>query len=254
MIVILSPAKTLNFKIDSPTHKYSQPLFLKQAKKLVDILKNYSPANLIELMDISNGLSELNYMRYQKWETEHNVENSKQAIFAFNGEVYNGLKAYSLNTDQLIFAQKHIRLLSGLYGVLCPLDLIQPYRLEMGTRLKFDKYKNLYEFWNNTINNYLNNEIALHSSKAIVNLASNEYSKSVKLKSIKGKVITPVFKEYKRNKYQVITVYSKKARGLMTRFIIENKIDSPNEIKHFDIGGYAFTENLSNENEWVFTR
>jgi cytoplasmic iron level regulating protein YaaA (DUF328/UPF0246 family) len=254
MIVILSPAKTLNFKTDSPIQKYSKPLFIKQAEKLVDVLKNYSPSNLMELMGISNGLAELNYLRFQRWEPEHRTDNSKQAIFAFNGEVYNGLQANTLDTEQLLFAQKHIRLLSGLYGVLCPLDLIQPYRLEMGTHLSFSNYKNLYQFWNGTINNFLNNEIDTHKSKTIINLASYEYAKSVRLKAINGKVVTPVFKEYKRNQYQVITVYAKKARGLMTRFIIENKIESPANIKHFDIEGYAFTESLSNESEWVFTR
>jgi uncharacterized protein len=254
MIVILSPAKTLNFKTDSPTHKYSLPVFVQHAEKLVDVMKNYSPANLIELMNISNGLAELNYMRFQSWEPNHRAENSKQAIFAFNGEVYNGLKANTLNNDQLLYAQKHIRLLSGLYGILSPLDLIQPYRLEMGTHLRFDKYKNLYEYWNEIINHYLNNEIDEHPSKTIINLASKEYAKAAKLKNIKGTVITPVFKEYKRNKYQIIPVYAKKARGLMTRFIIENKIESPKEIKHFDMEGYAFTENLSSKNEWVFTR
>jgi len=254
MIVILSPAKTLNFKSDSPTHKYSLPFFVQQAEKLIEVLKNYSPANIIELMNVSNGLAELNYIRFQSWETEHNTENSKQAVFAFNGEVYNGLKANTFNNDQLLFAQKHIRLLSGMYGVLCPLDLIQPYRLEMGTHLKFGNYKNLYEYWNNSINQYLNSELAAHPSKTIINLASKEYAKAVKFKEIKGTVITPVFKEYKRNKYQVITVYAKKARGLMTRYIIENKIESPKHIKHFDIEKYAFAEHLSNENEWVFTR
>lgn len=254
MIVILSPAKTLNFKTAGTTHKYSIPSFIPQAGKLTNVLKNYSPSNLIELMDISNGLAELNYLRFQRWEPLHHFENSKQAIFAFNGEVYNGLQAYTLNTEQLLFAQKHIRILSGLYGVLCPLDLIQPYRLEMGTHLKFEKFNNLYEYWNNTINTFLNKELEVQKSKTIINLSSIEYAKAVKLKSINGKVITPIFKEYKRNKYQVITVYAKKARGLMTRFIIENKIEKPADIKHFDTQGYAFSENLSNEHEWVFTR
>jgi cytoplasmic iron level regulating protein YaaA (DUF328/UPF0246 family) len=254
MIVILSPAKTLNFKTNSPTPDYSKPAFIKQAEKLVNVLKNYSPANLMELMSVSNGIGELNFLRNQKWEMKHSPENSKQAIFAFNGEVYNGLKAESLNEVQLNYAQQHIRMLSGLYGVLCPLDLIQPYRLEMGTHLKFELYKNLYEYWDNTICKYLNNELEKQNSKTLINLASNEYSKAARLKNINGKVIAPVFKEYTRNKYQVITVYAKKARGMMTRFIIQNNIENPEDIKHFDTEGYAFAESLSDDHEWVFTR
>lgn len=254
MIIILSPAKSLNFKIDSPTKKYSQPIFINEAQKLIKVLRKYSPSNITELMKISNGLGELNYLRFQKWEIEHTQENSKQAIFAFNGEVYNGLKANTLSTDSLLFAQKHIRILSGLYGILNPLDLVQPYRLEMGTKVAVEESKNLYSFWNDKINITLNQELKVQNSECLINLTSNEYAKAARLKKISSRVITPSFKELKGDTYKVITVYAKKARGLMARFIVENKIDNPEDIKHFDVEGYHFHESLSTENDWVFTR
>jgi uncharacterized protein len=254
MIVILSPAKTLNFRDDSPTQKYSKPIFIGQAKKIVDVLRNYSPSNLRELMRINNGLGELNYMRFQKWQPEHFPDNSKQAVFAFNGEVYNGLKSHTLTTENLVFAQNHLRILSGLYGLLCPLDLIQPYRLEMSTPLNFNGYKNLYSFWDKRINQLLSKAVSEHLSKTIINLASKEYSKAALLNKSNLQVISPVFKELKGNEYKTIVVYTKKARGLMTRFIIENKIVNPEEIKLFDWEKYAFSSTLSTENEWVFTR
>ncbi|MBN1118765.1 MAG: peroxide stress protein YaaA [Bacteroidales bacterium] len=254
MIVILSPSKTLNYKTDSPIQKYTIPRFLEKSERLVQELQKYSPANLCELMDINNGLGELNYLRFQRWVKEHNTENAKQAIFAFNGEVYNGFGAYSLSTEQAGVTQNTVRILSGLYGVLKPLDLLQPYRLEMGTRLSFESYKNLYSFWNSDINDSLNRELSEDSSGTLINLASNEYSKAARLKEIKGRVITPVFKELKGDAYQIITVYAKKARGLLARFIVDNKIESPEDIKHFDMEGYAFTGHISGESEWVFTR
>ncbi|MBN2485960.1 MAG: peroxide stress protein YaaA [Bacteroidales bacterium] len=254
MIVILSPAKTLNFKNNSSYKTFSSPEFVNEAQKLVDVLKNFSPANLMDLMDISAGLAELNYMRFQKWSMGHTAENSKQAVFAFNGEVYNGLKAQTLTDKQLNFAQAHLCLLSGMYGALRPLDLIQPYRLEMGTQLSFDNYKNLYAFWNGKINNYLNIRLASDKSHTLVNLASDEYSKSVQFKKIDGKIITPVFKELRGNNYKVITVYAKKARGTMARFIIENQVENPDDLKYFDLDGYGFTESLSDSSIWVFAR
>jgi cytoplasmic iron level regulating protein YaaA (DUF328/UPF0246 family) len=254
MLILISPAKILNFKNDSPTQKYSQPLFIEQAKKITAVLKNFSPANLKELMEINSVLSELNYLRIQKWQTEHFPDNSKQAIFAFNGEVYNGLKAHTLSTESLLFAQKHLRVLSGLYGILCPLDLIQPYRLEMSTPLKFDKFQNLYHFWGDKICNVLSDTLKEQQSKTIINLASHEYVKAARLNKIKGRVINIVFKEFKGDNYKVIVVYTKKARGLMTRFILDNKIEDPEELKLFDAENYAFSSTLSSANEWVFTR
>lgn len=254
MVIILSPSKSLNYKLDSPTRKFSYPLFLNEAGKLISVLRNFSPANLRDLMNISNGLGELNYLRFQRWETEHSPENSKQALFAFSGEVYSGLDAYNLSYDQITYAQDHVRVLSGLYGMLCPLDFIQPYRLEMGTTISFDGYKNLYQFWDSKINSALNSEIEKQKFQVLINLASNEYAKAARLRKISGKVITPVFKESKGETYKIITVYAKKARGFMTRYIIENKIENPDELKLFDVAGYTYYEPLSSETEWVFVR
>jgi cytoplasmic iron level regulating protein YaaA (DUF328/UPF0246 family) len=254
MIIILSPSKSLNYKLDSPTRKFSNPIFLSEANKLVRVLKNFSPANLRELLNISNGLGELNYLRFQKWEPDHNPENSKQALFTFSGEVYSGLDAYNLTNGQINFAQNHVRILSGLYGMLCPLDLVQPYRLEMGTQISFDNYKNLYQYWDTKLSNALNSQLDNQKSKTIINLASNEYSKAARLKKINGTVINIVFKEYKGDDYKIITVYAKKARGYMTRYIIENKITEPEQLKLFDVEGYNYSESLSDSTEWVFTR
>ncbi len=254
MVIILSPSKSLNHKADSPTQKFSKPIYLPEADKIVRILRNFSPANLRDLMNISIGLSELNYLRFQKWDLDHTPDNSKQTIFTFNGEVYSGLDAYTLSSDQIYYAHKHVRILSGLYGILSPLDLIQPYRLEMGTPLAFNEYKNLYQFWGAKICDSLNVCIKGYPSKTIINLASNEYAKAAQLKKIQGQVITPVFKESKGDVYKIVTVYAQKARGLMTRYIIENKIEEPGHIKFFDGEGYAYSEHLSSANEWVFVR
>lgn len=254
MILILSPAKSLNFKVESPTNNYSYPIFVDEAYDLVHVLSNYSPANLSELMNISSGLGELNYLRFQKWERNHTVENSKQAVFAFNGEVYNGLKADTLDKKGLLFAQKHLRILSGLYGILNPLDLVQPYRLEMGTRLQVNKTKNLYAFWNDKINTMLNQELKTQKNQCLINLASNEYSKAAKLPKITSRIVTPIFKELNGDNYRVVPIYAKKARGMMTRFIIDNKITKSEDLKGFDTAGYGYSEKQSDENNWVFTR
>lgn len=254
MIVILSPAKSLNFKVDGPTESHSIPIFINEAHKLIRVLQKHSPTKLTELMKISSGLGELNYLRFQKWELDHNQSNSKQAIFAFNGEVYNGFKAHTLDSESLVFAQHHIRILSGLYGILNPLDLVQPYRLEMSTKLKLNEFKNLYTFWDDKINTTINQELKVQKNECLINLASVEYSKAVKLKNINTQIITPVFKELSGDSYKVIPVYAKKARGLMSRFIVDNKIVDPQEIKHFDVEGYHYSDTHSTEQEWVFTR
>jgi cytoplasmic iron level regulating protein YaaA (DUF328/UPF0246 family) len=254
MITILSPAKSLNFKSETQTKKYSTPSFLNHSATLINELKKYSPGNIRELMKISDGLGELNFIRFQNWQKNHSLDNSRQAILAFNGEVYNGLKALSLGVDDLLFAQENVRILSGLYGILKPLDLIQPYRLEMGTRLSVAEHKNLYGFWGNMIINELIAELGKSKFPFIINLASNEYSKAACLSQFGDQVITPVFKEYKNDAYKVITVYAKKARGLMTRFIIENKIGNPEDLKSFESEGYAYSDNLSDKTCWVFTR
>ncbi len=254
MITILSPAKNLNFKGEAQTKKYSLAEYTSHSAELIGELKKYSPGNLRELMGISDGLGELNFIRFQNWKAEHTPENSRQAILAFNGEVYNGLKASTLSQEQLLFAQDHLRILSGLYGILRPLDLIQPYRLEMGTKLAVQEYKNLYSFWNGIISSALQTELSNHKEPYLVNLASNEYAKATIPESFGKHLITPVFKENKNDEYKVITVYAKKARGLMARFIIENEINKPSDLKAFDLEGYGYSAKLSTASEWIFTR
>lgn len=254
MITILSPAKSLNFKSQTQTQKYSYSDFLKESSILISTLQKYSPGNLRELMKISDGLGELNFIRYQNWQTEHSLENARQAILAFNGEVYNGLKANTISPEKLLFAQNNVRILSGLYGILRPLDLIQPYRLEMGTKLSIKKHKNLYSYWGDKISDTLLTELQSHKHPVIVNLASNEYSKAAMLGKFENNLVTPVFKEYKNDSYKVITVYAKKARGLMTRYIIDNEVNNPEDLKAFDWEDYAYSENLSTKSNWVFTR
>ncbi len=254
MITILSPAKSLNFKSKTQTNKYSIPEYLDQSEILIKELRSYSPKDLKSLMKISDALGELNFIRYQNWIPDHNLDNSRQAAFAFNGEAYNGLDALNFSQQDLHFAQDNLRILSGLYGILRPLDLIQPYRLEMGIKLIVNGFKDLYSFWGDQITKSLKKELSIHEHPYIVNLASNEYSKSTKLENFKSKVITPLFKEYRNNQYKTIVVYAKKARGMMARFIIENKLQAPEDLKHFDMSGYGYSEELSTENEWIFTR
>ncbi len=254
MITILSPAKSLNFKSKTQTNKYSIPEYLEESELLINELRTYSPKDLKSLMKISDALGELNFIRYQNWMPEHNLENSRQATLAFNGEAYNGLVALNFSQQDLHFAQNNLRILSGLYGILRPLDLIQPYRLEMGIKLTINGFKDLYTFWGNKISKSLKKELSVHEHPYIINLASNEYSKSTKLESFNDKVITPLFKEYRNDQYKTIVVYAKKARGMMTRFIIENKIQDPENLKSFDVAGYGYSEELSSKSEWVFTR
>ncbi|MFP4023261.1 MAG: peroxide stress protein YaaA [Thiohalospira sp.] len=254
MIIIISPAKTLDYKNKVQTNKYSQPKFLKESQELVNEFKKFSHKELSQLMDINPDLAQLNYERYFQWGLPFNLSNAKQALLAFKGQVFVGLDAKSLSENDLLFAQDHLRILSGLYGVLRPLDLMQPYRLEMGTSLKNSKGENLYKFWDSKITDFLNHELSHQKNQVLVNLASNEYFKAVVPKKIKGKIITPVFKEAKGNNFKVIAVYSKTARGLMSRFIIKNRIEDPEQLKAFDSEGYLFNEELSTSNEWVFTR
>ncbi len=205
-------------------------------------------------MDLSPELTALNFERYHSWNLPFSQKNAKQAILAFQGDVYRKLKAQTLNEKELDFAQEHLRILSGLYGILRPLDLIQPYRLEMGTKLSVSGNKNLYEFWGRKLAENLLKEMEKQNTKVLINLASNEYFKAIKPKNINIPIITPVFKDFKNGQYKVLFLYAKYARGLMTRFIIKNKIDKPEKLKLFDSEGYAFDSNLSTEKEWVFTR
>ncbi len=252
MQIIISPAKTLDFESKPKFEDYTTPDFLEDSCQLMDELKQLGPHDLSSLMKISEKLGELNYNRNQSWQTPFTPKNSKQCIYAFKGDVYTGLDAESLNKKDIQFAQKHLKVLSGLYGLLKPLDLIQAYRLEMGTRFTNLRGSNLYEFWGNKLTEAINHEFDKNS--VLINLASNEYSKVLKTKNIEAEIITPIFKDNKNGTYKLISFYAKKARGLMSRFIIENKIKDPDKIKSFSLNGYKFDPALSENNNWVFTR
>ena len=254
MISILSPAKKLDEKAINKIDEYSQPELIEESKVLIDELRNLTPSDIKKLMGVSQSIAELNFERFARWNPPFTPDNAKQAVFMFNGQAYLGLEAESLNKDTLKFAQDHVRILSGLYGVLKPLDLIQPYRLEMSTKLNNPRGSSLYEFWGNKITEKLNEYLATHKSKVLINLASDEYYKAVNSSKVEGEIITPVFKENKGQQYKTIAVYAKKARGLMTRFIIENRIEEPEALKSFESEGYSYNPNLSTKNEWVFTR
>ncbi|PCH99701.1 MAG: hypothetical protein COB81_10475 [Flavobacteriaceae bacterium] len=252
MKIVISPAKSLDFETVVPTQHHTEAIFLKEAEVLSNVLKKKTPKKIGELMHISPALSELNWQRNQDWELPFDTENAKQAVFAFNGEVYIGLDAYTLSEEKINSLQEKLRILSGQYGLLKPLDLMQAYRLEMGTKLKIRTKDNLYKFWGTKITDALNTELV--ENEVFVNLASNEYFKSVQSKNIKVPVITPVFKDYKNDKLKVISFFAKKARGLMVRFILDNNIETVSGLKTFNSEGYAFDEKLSSDVELVFTR
>lgn len=254
MIIILSPAKTLKMETANITNLYTKPLFTKEASSLMKELIKYSPPQMESLMKVNSKLAEENFHRHVSWQQEHNLLNGKQAFLAYDGAVYQGLRAVELTEDQLIFANEHFRILSGLYGALRPLDLIQPYRLEMGIKLKNIEGDNLYKFWKSRITAYFKEEIQRQKDNVLVDLASKEYSSVIDVNNINAKVITPIFKDYKNGTHKVITIYAKRARGLMSRFIIENSIDSPVDLKEFSEEGYSYNEFLSSESEFVFTR
>lgn len=254
MLIVVSPAKTLDFETPAKTKKFSEPQFLKESKQLINDLKHLSPEDLSELMHISDNLGELNYARYANWNTPFTLDNAKQAIFAFKGDVYIGLQAEQFTGADLNFAQKHFRMLSGLYGILRPLDLMQPYRLEMGTRFKNIGGRNLYEFWGSTLTQHLNDEMLTQKKKLLINLASIEYFNSIKPKELDAEVISPVFKDYSNGKYKVLSFFAKKARGSMAAYIIKNRILSPRKIKEFDVDGYRYSEDLSTPSKPVFLR
>lgn len=252
MKIVISPAKSLDFETKVPSSQFTEGIFLKEAEKLNSILKKKSPKKLSELMSISSNLGELNWKRNQDWQLPFNLKNAKQAVFAFKGDVYIGLDTYTLSENKIAQLQNKLRILSGQYGLLKPLDLMQPYRLEMGTKLKVGKKDNLYQFWDATVTNALNEELV--DDEVFVNLASNEYFKVIKPKLLKVPVITPVFKDYKDGKLKMISFFAKKARGLMVRYIIDNNIEVTEDLKGFNYEGYAFDANLSSEKELVFTR
>jgi len=254
MLTVISPAKTLDFDTPTVTDAFTQPVHLTQSRKLVRRLRQLSGQELSNLMKVSGNIADLNQQRFKQWKTPFKPENARPAMFAFKGDVYIGLDAYSMTTQNVDFAQNHLRILSGLYGVLRPLDLMQPYRLEMGTRLDTDTGTNLYQFWDGRITKTLNQELKQSNASTLINLASNEYFKSIKPKLLNAEVITPVFKDYNKGGYQVIGFFAKKARGLMTRYLIDNEIDNPAELMNFDADGYAYNASMSNSHEWVFTR
>ncbi len=254
MIAILSPSKTLNDKKTVEVNTYSLPEFLDDSKQLVEILKEYSPGKLSKLMNINPKLSNLNAERYIQWTDKFSPKNASPALLTFQGEVYNGLKAEELDINDLEYAQDHVRILSGLYGVLRPLDLMKPYRLEMGTPLKNKRGKDLYEFWGDRLTLSLKKELGQHKEKVLVNLASNEYFQAIDKEELGVRVVSCQFKEEREGKFKFITVYGKKARGLMTRFIINNQIDKPEDLKAFDLDNYYYNSELSGEDDFVFTR
>lgn len=254
MLIVISPAKTLDFDSKAVTRVHTEPGFLDDSQALINELRAMSPPEVSRLMGISAKLGDLNFGRYLNWHTPFSPANAKQAALAFKGDVYAGLRAETFNSQDFKFAQKHLRILSGLYGVLRPLDLIQPYRLEMGTKLRNEAGANLYKFWGDKITIALNKQLKKNKSDYLVNLASNEYFKAVKAKQLHADVLTPVFKDYKNGQYKLISFFAKKARGSMSAYIIKNKITAVDDIKAFDVDGYGFNKKLSSEKEFVFTR
>ncbi len=254
MLIVISPAKKLDYESKPKTTVYTQPDYLDQSQLLIKRMRDFSSLDISELMHVSSKIAELNFDRYEQWTPDFTPDNARQAILAFRGDVYTGLDADSFKAADFKYAQTHLRILSGLYGLLRPLDLMMPYRLEMGTKLETLRGKNLYEFWGERITDGLNKQLRKSGSKVLVNLASNEYFKSVKPKLLDAELITPAFKEYKNGDYKMIGIYAKKARGMLSRFIIQNRIDDPQQIKDFDLEGYRFNKKLSKDNNWVFTR
>lgn len=254
MLLVISPAKNLDYESTIAKTKTSQPLLLNQAEVLVDDLRKKAPHQLSKLMGISDKLGQLNYDRYQSWSRPFNKSNARPAVLAFNGDVYQGLDAPSMDAEDLAFAQDHLRILSGLYGCLRPLDLMQPYRLEMGTALKNERGKDLYQFWGDIITEQLNKQLKKLKTDTLVNLASNEYFKSVNKGMLKAEIIEPVFKDWKNGQYKIISFFAKKARGLMSAYIIKNRLTQVQDIVGFDYDGYAYSESLSDGTSWVFTR
>lgn len=254
MLLVISPAKNLDFETTAKTRQKSLPDYLDDSQELIDGLRELAPHDISTLMGVSDKLGVLNYDRFQSWSTPFSPDNAKQAVLAFNGDVYTGIAADTFKADDFKFAQKHLRILSGLYGLLRPLDLMQPYRLEMGTKFTNGRGKDLYAFWGEKITDGVNKQLKSLKSGVLINLASNEYFKSVKPKQLNADIITPVFKDWKGDKFKIISFFAKKARGLMAAYIIKNRITDPDDIKGFDVDGYVYNEAMSNSKEWVFTR
>lgn len=254
MIIVISPAKTLDFDIKNENLPMSEPRFLDKSQEIINEIKEYDSFSLEKLMKISPKLATLNEERFDKW--TKSLDTSKQCLLAFKGDVYRGMDVMSLSDPEIFYANEHLRILSGLYGVLRPLDGINEYRLEMGIKLNVNDNKDLYEFWGKDLEESLLNELSNHKNKILINLASNEYFKAVEglKENNQIKVVTPIFKEYRGDKYKIIALNAKRARGLMTRYIIQNEIEDISEIKKFNLDGYEFNEEMSNDTEYVFTR
>jgi cytoplasmic iron level regulating protein YaaA (DUF328/UPF0246 family) len=254
MLVVVSPAKNMDYQTAPVISDFSQPELLEHSQKLINRCRKLSPAAIASLMKISDKLAGLNADRYASWSMPFSQENAKQALLAFNGDVYTGIDAHSFKPEDFEFAQQHMRIFSGLYGLLKPLDLMQAYRLEMGTRLDTRRGTNLYQFWGDIITKKLNNAMQEQGDNVLVNLASNEYFKSVNGKKLQGEIVTPVFKDCKNGQYKVISFFAKKARGMMARYIIQNRLSEVSQLKQFDLAGYSFDTAMSKANELVFTR
>lgn len=256
MLIVLSPAKKLNYKEKAPVKAYTKPEYLEYSQELITELQKLSADEIGKMMNLSKNLANLNKERYMEWQKPQSLDekDSKQAAYAFQGDVYQGWAPESLGEEDMEFAQDHVRILSGLYGILRPLDLMKPYRLEMGTKFGINGKNNLYEYWQNPITRGLNKKLKENSEKYLINLASNEYFKAIDTSKLNADVITPVFKDNKNGQYRVVSFYAKKARGMMTRFVVKNKITNPEKLKLFEEDGYYYNDELSEGNTIVFTR
>lgn len=254
MLIVVSPAKTLDYESPLATQQYTQPELIEHSAELIKVCKKLTPADISTLMKVSDKIAGLNVARFQQWSEIFTPDNARQAILAFKGDVYTGLDAQTMSEEDFDFAQAHLRMLSGLYGLLKPLDLMQAYRLEMGTKLANERGSNLYQFWGDVITTELNKALNAQGDNVLINLASNEYFKSVKTRQLDAQVITPIFKDYKNGQYKVISFFAKKARGMMARYIIDNRIDSVEDLTRFDAAGYYFDEQESTPTELVFKR
>jgi len=254
MLMLISPAKTLDYENPPTTANYSMPDFLGKSAELIAVVSKKSYPVLMKLMHVSQKIAELNVERFNQWQLPFNSENAKQAVLAFKGDVYLGLDATAFTEDKLDYAQEHLRIISGLYGLLRPLDLMQPYRLEMGLKLKSKKGANLYQFWGEQITDAVNAMLAKQDEPVVINLASNEYFKAIQKKNLDGRLITPVFKDRKNGEYKMISFFAKKARGMMARYAIDHKLLEAEELQNFDYDGYSFNHELSQADKWVFCR
>jgi len=254
MLMVISPAKTLDFETPPSTTRFTQPQYLDHSQELITQLRELTPAQIGELMHLSDKLSGLNAARFGSWNPAFTPENAKQALLAFKGDVYTGLQAETLSEKELSYAQDHLRMLSGLYGLLRPLDLMQPYRLEMGTKLANARGKDLYAFWGTRISEWLNEALAEQGDDLLLNLASTEYFSAVKRSALKARIIDTEFKDWKNGQYKIISFYAKKARGMMSRFVISEQINTPDALKQFDVDGYRYSSELSSDTKLVFLR